>query len=74
MDQGIEPEENVFLSSASGEDERPNVGEVAMKTAAERRAEKRKMKRFRSVRCAICQLLFTHSVQVDPYPDQIPYE
>ncbi|KAL9592422.1 MAG: hypothetical protein Q9179_006733 [Wetmoreana sp. 5 TL-2023] len=49
LGHGIEEEDTDLLSTASGEDEGQISGELALKTSVDRRAEKRKMKRFRSV-------------------------
>ncbi|KAL8871411.1 MAG: hypothetical protein Q9174_002746 [Haloplaca sp. 1 TL-2023] len=47
LNQRVHSEEDELLSSASDEDEALNAKEESSKSAAERRAEKRKMKRFR---------------------------
>lgn len=49
FDHELQHEYGDVLSPTSVEDEGANTSEGALKTAAERRAEKRKMKRFRSV-------------------------
>ncbi|KAL8970482.1 MAG: hypothetical protein Q9183_001502 [Haloplaca sp. 2 TL-2023] len=63
-------EEDDLLSSASDEDEALEVKEESTKSAADRRAEKRKMKRFRSVLPKGRQgIMFADPRQINPYAD-----
>ncbi|KAL8737410.1 MAG: hypothetical protein Q9181_001689 [Wetmoreana brouardii] len=62
---GTEEDDIDLLSTASGEDEGQIFGELALKTSVDRRAEKRKMKRFRSVVSVLSTKHFAHPAQVN---------
>lgn len=65
-DHGVQSNDDGSSSAASDEDGEANVDGVAPQTAAEIRAEKRKMKRFRLACQQPCFILVTQSIQVDP--------
>ena len=69
-----EDEEDDLLLMRSGDDEEQSLGDVSSKTAAERRADRRKMKRFRFVCGETPCSVLAHPSQIDTHSDPVSHE